>query len=270
MLFDTHCHAYWDSLSHRHAEVRENMRAAGVSRTVQIGADWDTSIKALQLARDWGDGHWATAGLHPSDCQDFPEHSAQAWASQLEKHIQSNRDKVIAVGECGLDYYHLTPGKEATQKQTQRAFFAAQVALAERLKLPLIIHSRESAVDTLSLVRDFKIKRAVIHCFCENWDFARAMMEISPEIVFAFGGTLTYKKSTAIQEAAKWLPLDRIVLETDAPFLVPQIARDTFTVNEPAFVRHVMDFFKTLRSERPDIIEQAIWDNSNRFFGVAN
>lgn len=269
MLFDTHCHAYWDSLAGRHPELRENMRAAGVARTVQIGADWDTSVKALAVARDWGDGHWATAGLHPSDCQDLPEHSAQAWASQLEKHIESNRDKIVAVGECGLDYYHLTPGKEAQQKRTQRAFFAAQAALGERMKLPLIIHSREAAADTLALLREFGVKKAVIHCFCENWEFARAAMEISPGIVFAFGGTLTYKKSLGIQEAAKRLPLDRVLLETDAPFLVPQAARDTFKVNEPAFVRHVMDFFKTLRAERADVVEQAVWDNSNRFFGVA-
>ena len=267
MLFDTHCHAYWDGLAGRDAEVRANMNRAGVARTVQIGTDERTNPLALAVARAWGDGHWATAGLHPADCQDFFASSLGGMMERLEAHIRANRDKIVAVGECGLDHHHLTPGNEVAQKAVQRAFFSAQAALAKKLELPLVIHTRDAAEDTLACLREFGVTRAVIHCFCEDWDFARAAMEISPGIVFAFGGTMTYKKSDAIRDVARRLPLDRILLETDAPFLAPQAVRGATC--EPAFVRHSFDALRALRPEPESQLEAALWENSCRFFGVA-
>jgi TatD DNase family protein len=268
MIFDTHCHGYWNGLAHRQAEVQDRMRAAGVVRSVQIGTDWERSQMSLALARDWGADTWCTAGFHPTGCQDLAWHSAPGWAAHFEKLIQGNRDKVVGVGETGLDYFHLTPGKEEAQKQAQRAFFGAQAALALRLDLPLVIHSRSAAADTVAQIKEFGIKRAVIHCFSEDPAFARELMAWSDGVYFSFSGILTYKKSLAVQDAARELTLDRILVETDAPFLVPQAVRAAFAVNEPAFTRHVMDLLKTLRGETGDAVEQAVWENSNRFFGI--
>jgi TatD DNase family protein len=268
MIFDTHCHGYWHGLMHRLDEMRNNMRAAGVTRTVQIGTDMENNRKALSLARDWGAETWCTAGFHPTHCQDLQQDSAQEWIDQLEALIRDNQDRIVGVGETGLDYFHLTPGKKDTQKKAQHIFFRVQAALALRLDLPLIIHTRNAAADTVALLKEFGIKRAVIHCFSENPAFAQELLAWSGEIYFSFSGILTYKQATAVQDAARTLPLNRILVETDAPFLVPQAVRNAFKINEPAFTQHVMDFLKTLRSEPGDEVEQAVWENSHRFFGI--
>jgi TatD DNase family protein len=270
MIFDTHCHGYWRGLSPRRDEVRRNMQSAGVVRSVHIGTDLDRSRDSLALAREWGADTWCTAGIHPTGCQDMAEDSAPMHMTQLEELIQGNRDKVVGIGETGLDYFHTTRGRKESQKKVQQAFFRAHGALALRLDLPLIIHTRDAAADTITWIKESGIQRAVIHCFSENEAFARELMSWSGEIYFSFSGILTYKRSTAVQDAARSLPLDRILVETDAPFLVPQAVRDTVSTNEPAFTRHVMDFLKTLRREPGDVVEQTVWQNSNRFFGIAD
>jgi TatD DNase family protein len=269
MIFDTHCHAFWNGLEHRTDEVLQNMRSEGVTRSVQIGTGLEMSRKALDLARYWGPDTWCAAGLHPSGCQDLSADSAPELMAQFENLIRENRDKMAAVGETGLDYYHVTHGREERQKQTQHVFFAAQAQLALRLDLPLIIHTRNAAADTIALIKERGIKRAVIHCFSEDPAFARELLKWSDGIYFSFSGIFTYEKSLAVRETARMLPLSRILVETDAPFLVPQAVRNTVTVNEPAFTRHVMDFLKTLRSEPQDVVEQTIWNNSNTFFGIS-
>ena len=268
MIFDTHCHGYWRGLAPRQFELRDNMRQAGVVRSVHVGTDLMASQASLDLARNWGADTWCTAGFHPTGCQDLPCDSAQDHTDQLEELVQGNRDKVVGIGETGLDYYHLTKGRQKIQKQTQRAFFVAQASLAQSLDLPLIIHTRDAATDTIAQIKECGIKRAVIHCYSENPEFARELLAWSDDFYFSFSGMLTYKKSAAVQDTARSIRLDRVLVETDAPFLVPQSVRDMFKINEPAFVRYVMDFLKTLRSESGDVIEQVVWDNSNRFFGL--
>ena len=268
MIFDTHCHGFWSGLAHRQDEVLQNMRAEGVMRSVQVGTGLEMSQKALALARHWGPDTWCAAGLHPSGCQDLSADSASELIAQFENLIRENRDKMVAVGETGLDYYHVTRGREEKQKQTQHVFFAAQAQLALRLDLPLVIHTRNAAADTIALIKEHGIKRAVIHCFSEDPAFARELLKWSDSIYFSFSGILTYEKSLAVQETTRMLPLNRILVETDAPFLVPQAVRNTVTVNEPAFTRHIMDFLKTLRREPGDTVEKTVWENSNAFFRV--
>ena len=268
MIFDTHCHAYWKGLVERQTELRANMRSEGVLRSVQIGTGWERSRAALAMSREWGADTWCTVGIHPAGCQDLPSNSARELAGRFAGLIQANRDKVVGVGETGLDYYHLTRGHEAEQKQTQLVFFRAQAELALQFDLPLVIHTRDAADDTLALIKSCGIKRAVIHCFSETLSFAQELLAWSEGIYISFSGILTYRKSQAVQDAARALRLDRILVETDAPFLVPQAVRDQFSINEPAFTRHVMEYLKTLRSERGDAVEQAVWDNSNRFYRI--
>jgi TatD DNase family protein len=266
VIFDTHCHGYWNGLNHRQSQVRENMHAANVRRSVQVGVDWELSRMALDLARDWEDQTWCSVGLHPTSCQDLPSNSAQDWAKRFENLVHDNQDKAIAIGEIGLDFYHLTPGKEAVQKTAQREFFRAQAALSLKLDLPVIIHSRDAANETSSMMKECGLNRAVIHCFSEDLAFAQDLLAWSDDVYFSFSGILTYRNASAVQEAARNLPLDRILVETDAPFLVPQAMRDLCTINEPAFVRHVLDCLKTFRSETGDFVERRVWENSNRFF----
>jgi len=268
MIFDTHCHGYWKGLDHRADDVRANMKALGVARSVQVGADLESSRMALDMACRWGNDTWCTVGIHPTDCQDLPIDSHDELLCELERLFHERRDKVVGIGETGLDYYHLTQGKEAAQKAAQRVFFAAQSELSRKLDLPLIIHTRAAAADTVELIKKNGVKRAVIHCFSEDLKFARDLQEWSDEIYFSFSGILTYKNAKAIQAAASELWLERILVETDSPFLVPQAVRATTDVNEPAFTRHVMDFLKTLRAEPAEFVEQTVWANSHRFFRI--
>lgn len=269
MIFDTHCHGYWKGLIDRQDEVLENMRLAGVARSVQIGADWDSSCQALALARNWGSTTWCTIGIHPTDCQEDHESRAEQSIERLEVLARENRDKVVGIGETGLDFFHLTPGKEEAQKQAQRTFFRAQADLALRLDLPLVIHTRNAAAEIIESIKKTGTRRAIIHCFSEDLEFAQDLLSWSDEIYFSFSGILTYKKAIAVQTAARTLRLDRILVETDAPFLVPQAVRATFSTNEPAFTRHVMDFLKALREEPGELIEQTVWENSNRVFRIS-
>ena len=269
MVIDTHCHAYWNGLEHRQDEVRANMSAAGVCGAIQIGADIKSSRLALDTAIRWGSDTWCTVGIHPSDCQDYSPDCLETVMGELEQLRKSRMDKVVGIGETGLDYYHLTPGKEDAQKQTQFAFFAAHSLLAQRLELPLVVHTRDAGADTILVIKENNVRRAVIHCFSEDLRFAEELMDWSEEIYFSFSGILTYKNARAIQHAAARLPLDRILVETDSPFLVPTGARSVKGVNEPAFTRHVLDFLKTLRAESPEIVEQTVWDNSRSFFRLS-
>jgi len=266
MIFDTHCHAYWKGLESRQAEIKAGMDSEHVARSIQVGTDWESNHKALSLARKWGDETWCAAAMHPTSCQDLPAESAPEWIARLKAFIEDNRDKVLAVGETGLDYYHLTKKNRSGQKQAQRAYFIAHAVLAAQLDLPLVIHTRDAASDTVALIRECNVRRAVIHCFSENKAFANELLSFSDGIYFSFSGILTYTQAKAVQDAARSLPLDRILVETDSPFLVPEAAKDQFELNEPACTRYVMDRLKELRSEPADVVEQTVWDNSNRFF----
>ena len=270
MIFDTHCHAYWKGLEDRHPAVKARMNAEKVMRSVQIGTDWETSHKALSLARKWGEDTWCTAAMHPTSCQDLPVEAALEWTARLKSFIQANRDKIVAIGETGLDYYHLTRGNEENQKRTQRAFFIAHANLAVELGLPLVIHTRDAASDTLALIKESEVRRVVIHCFSENRAFAEELLAWSDGACFSFSGILTYGQALTVQDAARSLRLDRILVETDAPFLVPRAVSDRFKLNEPACTRYVMDCLTELRPEPAEFVEQTVWENSNRFFGISN
>ena len=268
MIFDTHCHAYWKGLDLREDDVRANMATAGVLGVVQVGADVASSRLALDTAVRWGSNTWCTVGIHPSDCQDMSEDSRETAMEEIECLRESGDSKVVGIGETGIDYCHLTTGKEKAQKEVQFSFFAAHARLAQRLDLPLVIHTRDAAADTIRAIRENDVRRAVIHCFSEDIGFAETLMKWSEEIYFSFSGILTYKNAQAIQNAASCLPLDRILVETDSPFLVPAGARTNGGVNEPAFTRYVIDFLKTLRVESPETVEQTVWENSFTFFRI--
>jgi TatD DNase family protein len=268
VIFDTHCHGYWHGLKHRQHELLRNMRAEGVFRSIQVGTDLSTSRLALALAQQWEPDAWCSIGIHPTGCQDLPVSEAQETAVQLEELVLANPKRIVAIGETGLDYFHAARRRKVDQIRTQRAFFKAQAELAQRLDLPLVIHTRDATEDVIAQIKEFGITRAVIHCFSEDPAFARRLMEWSDGIYFSFSGILTYPKALSIQEAARHLPLNRILVETDAPFLVPQARKNKDKVNEPAFTRHVMDFLKTLRTEPADLVEQTVWENSNWFFGL--
>ena len=148
----------------------------------------------------------------------------------------------------------------------QELFFEMQNELAKKHNIPLVIHTRVANEATLEAMKKYGVRRAVMHCFSEDYAFAEKCMAISDEIYFSFSGTLTYKKSENIRDAASKLPMNRILIETDAPFLAPQVVRGT--LNEPANVRYVFEELVKIRTESKEILEAMIFENAKRFFGV--
>ncbi len=199
---------------------------------------------------------------------------------ELEILLIHNRNVVVAVGECGFDFHYLDGSdggkirvdldhlsdKAREQIENQRYWWKEQWKLAQKYSLPLVIHTRDAREATLEFMKAEWITRAVMHCFSEDWEFARALLDFSDEIYFSFSGILTYKSALAIQEAAQKIPLDRILIETDAPFLAPQPVRGT--VNEPGNTRYVLEKLVELRMESGEEIERQVYENSLRFYWI--
>lgn len=185
---------------------------------------------------------------------------------KLEKILAENREYIVAIGEIGLDYYHLTEGLEGRQKEIQKELFFSMADFAKKHNLPVVIHTRNAREETIKYIRESGIKKAIIHCFSEDYSFAQELMEYSDEIYFSFSGILTYKKSIEIQEAASKIPLKKILIETDAPFLSPQAIRGT--INESANTRFILEYMQNLRSESPLEVESTIFENSLRVYSI--
>lgn len=144
---------------------------------------------------------------------------------ELHDLLLTHRDQIVAIGECGLDYHFLDPLRSDQQKESQSYSLLLQARLAQQYDLPLVIHTRDARVDTIRLIREYDIRRAVMHCYSEDFSMAEDLMDFSDEIFFSFSGILTYQKSDELRHVARSLPLDRILIETDSPFLAPQVVR---------------------------------------------
>jgi TatD DNase family protein len=262
-------------------DIVVNMSQKLVTKAVQIGCDIETSEQAIALARQFPGIFYATVWLHPETAQDEDYDSTHSWImSEFKKRIIEHREYIVAIGETGFDHHYLdgTDGgniaidmdslseKAKEQIENQKRWWLAQWELAKRYDLPLVIHTRDARDDTAEFMIENGINRAVIHCYSEDPAFAQRLMEFSDEIYFAFGWILTYKKSESVQETAKMLPLNRILLETDAPFLSPQAVRGT--INEPANTRYVLERLIELRTESAEEIERVVYENSLRFYGL--
>lgn len=265
MIIDTHSHCYWGSLEPRIDEIIQSMQKYSIDCAVQIGCDILSSDKAIILAKDYPDVFRATVGLHPTDAQKHSFSEIEEIIQGFEQRIIQSREYIVAIGETGLDYHYLG---ENTTEQKERQFFAweKQAELARKYHLPLIIHTRDAQSDTVTFIKEHQLENIIMHCYSENTAFARDLLDYSDSVYFSFSGILTYSKATHIQEAASSIPLDRILIETDAPFLAPQAVRGT--VNEPANVRYVLEKLCALRPEPADVIEQTIYENSKRIYGL--
>jgi TatD DNase family protein len=265
MLFDTHTHSYFPELSEKQDALIAAMTRQRVHYATQIGCDIETSIEAIELAKKY-ESYFATIGYHPTEGQSLSREKIPEIMQELETLLIINHQHVVAIGEAGFDYFHLDPDTADEQKETQKILFFAQTELAKKYELPIVIHTRDARADTLKYIKESRIKKAIIHCFSEDYAFAEELMEYSDEIMFSFSGIVTYKKSLAVQEAAQLLPLSKILIETDAPFLSPQAVRGT--INEPANVRYVLEMIQNLRSEDATEIERVIYENSLRVYGI--
>lgn len=226
-LIDSHCHLY-DTRGAELADVLGAARAAGVSTMITVGCDAATTAAAVAIAAAHP-GVYATAGLHP--------HEAVHGVDSIVPFLDD--PNVIAVGEAGLDYYY-----DHSPRDAQRTAFAAQIQLAHERNLPLIIHTRDAWDETFDiLTAEGMPERTVFHCFTGGEAEAQRCVEMGAHL--SFSGIVTFKNSTDVQEAARWCPIDRLLVETDSPYLAPTPHRGR--PNQPAYVAHVAQFIADLR-----------------------
>ena len=246
---DSHCHVPFEGAGDV-AEIFEQARRAGVTRMIDVGTDADQSAIAIQVARSH-EGVWATVGLHP--------HDAKNGVDTIVPLL--GEPEVVAVGECGLDYHY-----DHSPRPVQREAFAAQIALAASHDLALVIHTREAWDDTFAiLAADGVPERTVFHCFTGGPKEARRALDLGAHL--SFSGIVTFKAADDLRAAAALCPLDRLLVETDSPFLAPVPHRGR--TNEPALVTLVGAAVATVKAVGVDAVEAATWDNAEKVFRLA-
>ena len=253
MLIDSHCHLNFPDLAQRLPEVLANMAEAGVDKAIAISVSRQSFEEVHAIAQNHSN-IYATVGIHPDD----PEAEEFSLEELLE---HAARPKVVAIGETGLDY-HWCKGDLAWQHQR----FALHIEAANRSGLPLVVHTRDAAADTMRLLREHQAHAGVIHCFTEDVHTAKLALDLG--FYISFSGIVTFKNATAIQEAARYVPLDRLLVETDSPYLAPVPKRGK--PNEPAYVRHTAAFVAQLRGDSLENIAQATTANCLRLFNKIN
>lgn len=251
MFIDSHCHLDFPDFSGRVPELLERMRAHHVDAAMCISVNLDDLPAVLGLAETHGN-LWATVGVHP-DYPDVDEPSVETLV-RLAAH-----PRVLAIGETGLDYFRLTGDLE-----WQRERFRVHIRAARACGKPLVIHTRAASEDTLRLMREEGADAVggVMHCFTEDWETARAAMELG--MCISFSGIVTFKSAQALREVAVRVPDDRLLIETDSPYLAPVPMRGK--LNEPAFVSHVATRLAELRGVSVERIGAITTENFNRVF----
>jgi len=253
MLIDTHTHLDDPRYDADRDTTIQRARQAGVGAFVTIGCDLATSRSAVTLA-DHHPDIYASIGVHPHEVK----HIADGWYDELRRLAQNQ--KVVAYGEIGLDYHY----NHSTPKE-QRERFREQVQLARELRLPVIIHTREAQEDTISILKEEKAAEVggVFHCFSGDAWLAKDALDLG--FYLSFSGILTFQNASMLRDIAKQTPLDRVLIETDCPYLTPVPHRGKR--NEPAFVSHVAQQLAEIHPELSlDQISQATTENAKRLF----
>lgn len=273
MLIDTHCHInviirnyatknLFAPLSFSEIEtckkILNDASDQQIGAVINVGTDLIESLTCIDIAKHF-DHCYATIGLHPTD-------ATSEWLSTILefKHLlqQKNFLKIIGIGECGIDKYH--QGYDALR---QRKVFEAQIELALEHNLALVVHSRDADIETyetLYAYRNEKNLKGTIHCFSSDMNYAQKYLDLG--FVLGFGGTVTYPKNHELRKVATTIPLEKIILETDAPFLPPQIIRGK--PNSPAQIRTIAEYIATIRNESYEHIAQVTTKTARNLFSI--
>ncbi len=253
MLFDTHAHYDDDRFDGDRETLLAAMPAKNVGLIVNPGCDLPSSRTAVALAEKF-DFVYAAVGIHPENCGDF----APGMIDDLRELAKA--PKVVAIGEIGLDYYWA----ENPPKDLQQEVLRRQLHLAEELNLPVIIHDRDAHADTLAIVREFPRVRGVFHCFAGSVEMARELLKMG--WMLSFNGAATFKNAKKAPEVIAAVPLEKLMIETDAPYLTPVPHRGER--NDSSYVRFVAEKIAEIKGLTPEEVEQTTWENGRAFFGV--
>lgn len=261
MFIDTHAHIYEDEFSEDLSLVIERAREAGTSRILLPPTNVGSTVKALAVCDRFPEVCFPMIGLHPEDVKENYVTELARLEEMLRRDVSSGARRYVAVGEVGLDYYW-----DKTHKEEQKEAFSVQIEWAVKYDLPLMIHSRSANGDLLACMspwRDGLLRGGVFHCFSGSVEMAREMLRFHPDFYIGIGGVLTFKKSN-LPEVVKEIPLERIVLETDSPYMAPVPMRGKR--NEPAFIPYIINVLADAKGVAPEEVERVTTENAMRLF----
>jgi TatD DNase family protein len=254
--FDTHAHLgliVEDPIEQ--LIVVQEARQASVNRIVSICNSFHDFSKVYENLKSAGNVYHAV-GVSPSEVQN----PGKDWVMNIERAVQSPR--VVAIGEIGLDYY-----RKFGDKKSQIELFITQLDLASKLNMPVIIHNRDAGHDVLDILRDrLPARGGVLHCYSEDAEYAQKALELN--LYFSFAGNLTYKNAKNLHETVSVLPVDRILIESEAPFMVPADYRGKR--NMPKYLPLTARFMAEMLDMEEEALAAQLWDNANKFFGLPN
>lgn len=254
-FIDTHMHLHVSQYDVDRADTIARATAAGVARMIEIGYDLASSRAAVELAASHP-AIFAVVGIQP-------HYAAQAdvtWMDEIRR--LAAQPKTVAIGEIGLDYYH-----DRAPHDAQERLFREQLSLARELRLPVVIHSRDAQADMVRILRDAaRGQPGVMHSFSGDWAYAEACLEVGFQL--SFSGPLTFPKALELHDVARRAPLDRILTETDSPYLSPHPLRGKR--NEPANVRLIAERLATLREMTLEQLAEAVWRNAGEIFRLTD
>ncbi|WP_027964438.1 TatD family hydrolase [Halalkalibacillus halophilus] len=255
MLFDTHVHLNADQFNEDRDEVIKNAQEAGVTHMVVVGFDRKTIPIALEIAEQY-DFIYSAVGWHPVDAVDCTEEDLN-WIEELSTH-----PKVVAIGEMGLDYHW-----DKSPKEVQKEVFRKQIALAKRVNLPVIIHNREATADIVQILKEEDAHEAggIMHCYSDGVSYAKECLEMG--FYISLGGPVTFKNAKDPKIVAEEVPLDRLLIETDCPFLAPHPNRGKR--NEPAYVKLVAEKIAEIKGESFETVAKVTNKNAKDLFQIS-
>lgn len=253
MLVDTHCHLDFPEFAHDLEDVLQRAKQNGISRIINIGSSLEGSRRSLELSQKH-DCIYATVGCHP--------HEADRFNQEIKEKLKNlaQKNKVVAIGETGLDYY-----KNYSQKENQKNLFINLLQLAKDLSLPLVVHSRQAEEEILKTLRSALPLRAVIHCFSGDEHFLNSCLDLG--FFVSFTCNITYKKAENLRRLVEIAPLGRLMLETDAPFLPPEGLRGRR--NEPLYVNNLCGAIAEIKQIDREEVARQTTANAMSFFNLS-
>ncbi len=253
MLFDSHAHFDDPQFDGDRETVLKSLKSLGIGYITNIGANIETSKAAVELANTY-DFVYATVGIHPGDAEEMNED-----ALKTLRNLAMNNPKVRAIGEIGLDYHY-----EGYDEAVQENCFRKQIALAKELNLPIVVHDRDSKGNAIKILKEEGVTNGVMHCFSGSGETAKELVKMG--FMVSFTGVLTFKNARRAIEACSAVPLDRLMIETDCPYMAPEPHRGER--NFSGYVGYVADKMAEIKGVSREELERITTENALRFYGI--
>ncbi len=253
-IFETHAHYDDEAFDDDREELLNTFKDNGIYAAVNIGANLTSSRIGDKYTKEY-DFMYATVGVHPSDIRELENCDG---ISEL-RNLATNNKKIVAIGEIGLDYHY-----EDTDKALQKKWFIEQLNLARELNLPVVIHSRDAAKDTIDIMQKQKASElgGVVHCYSYTKESAKTFLDM--DYFFGIGGVITFSNAKKLKEAVEYIPLDKIVLETDSPYLAPVPYRGKR--NSSLYIPHIAEAIAEIKGINIDTVYEATWNNAKTLY----